>query len=442
VSQQPRNATARALEDSQLLVLSFEYLSELWEKEQKVADMFMTLMVDRSRPRRNPEVSEYPRTTPEGQTLVILKNPASASYFKLSQEGWFIWQQMTGKQTLLEITMALSNQYQVFAPNMVAALISKLAASGFVSNVSLSKLREEKQSTLERWGSRLQRILDFRILFKKADIWLTWFYNKGGKFLFTRLGQLFLATLSLSGVLVFFGTENHVVHLLKTLHASWLILVLMLPLMMLTAVLHELGHALGTKAYGRQVHCMGLGWNWTRPIAFTDTTDMWLDTREHRIAVNLAGLYANILVAGLCSLLVLVVPSLYLQAFLWLFALMTYIKGFAMLNPAMDMDGYFIMMDYFERPRLRQDATAWLIKTFPSVLKRPSRFLKYVPEVGYWLACLVFLVLTAIITLYVQGFVLKLLGMRPPNVFMALLIPALTVALSSVALISDIRKQD
>ena len=387
-------------------------------------------------------MSEYPRTSPDGQTLVILKNPANASYFKLSQEGWFIWQQMNGKQTLLEITMALANQYQVFSPNMVVAVISKLASSGFVSNVSLGKLRREKQTALERWGARLQSILDFRIIFKKADQWLTFFYNKGGKFLFTRLGQLFLATLALSGLIVFFGTENHVVHLLKTLHASWLILVCMLPLMMLTAVLHELGHALGTKAYGRQVHCVGLGWNWTRPIAFTDTTDMWLDTRDHRIAVNLAGLYANVLVAGLCSLLVLVVPSLYLQAFLWLFALMTYIKGFAMLNPAQDMDGYFIMMDYFERPRLRQDATAWLIRKFPSLLKHPATLLKYAPEWGYWLACLVFLALTAIITLYVQGFVLKLLGLHPPNLITALLVPALTVALSSLALISDIRKQD
>ncbi len=442
VTQQPRNATARAQEDSQLLVLSFEYLSDLWEKEQKVADMFMTLMVDRSRPERNPEVSEYPRTAPDGQTLVILKNAATARYFKLSQEGWFIWQQMNGKQTLLEITMALANQYQVFSPNMVVALISKLAASGFVLHVSLGALPTGKKTVLDLWRSRLQRIFDFRIIFKQADVWLTRIYNQGGKFLFTRLGQVFLATLSLSGLAAFFMTENHIVHLLKTLHASWLILVCMLPLMLLTAALHELGHAFGTKAYGRQVHCMGLGWNWIRPIAFTDTTDMWLDTRGHRIAVNLSGLYANVLVAGFCSILVLLVPSLYLQSFLWLFALMTYIKGFAMLNPAQDMDGYFIMMDYFERPRLRQDATVWLIRKFHRPGKHAAHFLKHLPEVGYWLACLVFLVLTAVITLYVQGFVLKLLGMHPPNLFTALLVPAFTVALSSVALISDIRKQD
>jgi len=442
VTQQPRNASARAIEDTQLLALSLEYLSELWEKEQKVADMFMTLMVDRSRPQRNPAVSEYPRTTPEGQTLVILKNPDKARYFKLSQEGWFIWQQMNGKQTLLEITLALANQYQVFSPNLVVALISKLAASGFISNIHLGNLGPKKMTAWQHCRARLRALLDFRLIFNNADVWLTFFYNKCGKFLFTRVGQLCLACISLGGGVVFLGAENHIATLLKTLHASGLILVCMLPLMLLTVVLHELGHALGTKAYGRQVHCMGLGWHWLRPIAFTDTTDMWLDTRGHRIAVNFAGLYANVLVAGLCSLLILLVPSLYLQVFLWLFALMTYINGFAMLNPAQDMDGYFIMMDYFEKPHLRQDATAWLMHQFPSAIKHPMRLVKSIPECSYWLACLIFLSVTALITFYVQGFVLKLLGLTPPHPLMVLLLPTLTVAFSSLRLIADIRQQD
>lgn len=440
VTQQPRNATARALEDTKLLALSLEYLSELWEKEKNVAELFMSLMVDRSRPLRNAEVCEYPRTTADGQTIVILKNPANASYFKLSQEGWFIWQQMTGKQTLMEITMALADHYQRFAPNMVVALISKLAHAGFVLNVSLTKLKSEKQMTSALWGSRVKKLLNFRVIFTNVDQGLTKVYMKGFKFLFTRIGQLFLAAIAASGFLVFLGTETHIEHLLRGLHASWFIFICMLPLTLLTAALHELGHALGTKSFGRQVHSMGVGWDWIRPIAFTDTTDMWLDTRSHRILVNLAGLYANALVAGFCSLLILVLPSPYLQAFLWLFALMTYIKGFAMLNPSQDVDGYFIMMDYFERPHLRQDATVWLIKEFPSCWRRPQLLWKYGPELGYWFACFLFLALTAVITFHVQGFVLKLLGMQPPNLFIVLIIPALTVALSSLALMADLRK--
>jgi CRP-like cAMP-binding protein len=443
ITQEPRNALARAVEDTHLLVLSYEHLTELWEKEQKVAETFMTLMVERSRPSRNVNVREYPRYTPDGQTVVILKNPDYGSYFKLSQEGWYIWQQMNGQQTLLEITMALAKQYQVFSPNMITALISKLAQANFVQNVSLKIPRHEKDSgKVRRWLSQLQKILECRIIFKKVDWWLTKTYEQGVCWLFTRGGQIALAVFTLLGFVVFLKVENHIVNLLRILHASWLLFVFMVPLTVLTSILHELGHAFATKAYGREVHSMGIGWNWIYPVAFTDTTDMWLDTRWHRLVVNVAGLYANFFVAGLCSLCILIMPSHYMQAFLWLFALTTYIKGFTMLNPSQDVDGYFILMDIFEQPHLRHKAMAWLIKKLPLSCRKPTLFLRHGAEVAYWLACLIFLALTAIITLYVQGFILKLLGMQPPNIFSALLLPAFAVVLSSLTLVTDIRQQD
>jgi len=442
ITQQPRNATARALEDTQLLAIAFTCLTELWEKEQKVTDMFMTLMVDRSRPVRNEKVNEFPRSTADGQTIVILKNPETASYFKLSQEGWYLWQQMNGKQTLLEITLALANQYKVFSPQMVTALISKLAQTNFVGNVSIESPVSEKEPTaLKKWISRICGILSFRMIFKKADAWLAKAYQRGVRFLFTPVGQIVLLAVMIFGFIVFLKTENHIVQLLRVLHAG-LIFTAMIPLTLLTAVLHELGHAFAVKAFGREVHSMGLGWNWTAPVAFTDMTDMWLADRWPRIAVNMAGLGANVLVSGVCALLVLVMPSEYMQAFLWLFALTTYIKGFAMLNPSQNMDGYYIMLDVFGQPQLRYKATVWAMKILPASFKKPSLFLKHGPEIGYWLCCIVFLASIAIIALYVQGFILKLLGMTPPNLFSALILPAISVAVPSVTLISDIRKQE
>ncbi len=45
-----------------------------------------------------------------------------------------------------------------------------------------------------------------------------------------------------------------------------------------------------TKYYGHEVHYMGVGWYWLRPVAFTDTSDMWLSTKKPRVMVNLAGI--------------------------------------------------------------------------------------------------------------------------------------------------------
>lgn len=441
ITQTTRNATARAVEDSKLLVLSYDHLTELLEKEGNVADMFMTLMVDRSRPSRNEKVKEYPQTTPEGDTIVILKDPEHSTYFKLSQEGWFIWQQLDGEQTLLEITMALTNQFQVFAPNMVVAIISKLARAGFVTKVSAGSFTHKKQSRLARFFTKLKQLLEFRIIFKGADRWLTTAYNRGVYLLFTHLGQVLIATVSIFGVGVFFVTENRVVSLLRSLPDSWLIFVAIIPCMIFTVCFHELGHAFMTKAFGHEVHYMGVGWYWTGPVAFTDTTDMWLDVRWRRIAVNAAGIYANILLASAAALLILVMPSAYGEAFLWLFALMTYINGFSMLNPLQEMDGYYILMDATEQPHLRKASVLWLIKNFTTCLRHPSLFSKYWGEVSYWISCIVFLVSTALITLYVQGFILKLLGLRPPNLAVILLLPLLMALVSGLSIVAEIRNQ-
>lgn len=439
ITQLPRNATAHAVEDSQLLTLSYQYLSELWEQEQQVANTLMTLMVERSRPTRNPKISEFPRLTPEGATLVILKNPDNANYFKLSEEGWYLWQQMNGKHTLQEITLALADQYKVFSPHLVVALISKLASGGFLQNVNVGD-NTIHQTMFTRCLNNIRQILEFRLIFKQADRWLTLAYNKLVRFVFTFIGQIVLATVAVVGLVVFFSIENRILEILRSLHASWLLFVCMIPLMMLTALFHELGHAFGTKAFGREVHSMGIGWYWIAPVAFTDMTDMWLDTRWHRIVANVAGVYANVFVAGICALLAASLSIPYLQGFLWLFAFTTYIKGFSMLNPAQDTDGYYILMDLFEQPHLRQKATLWLIAKFSFSAHRPHLFLTHWPAFVYWFTCILFLVLTALLTFYVQGFFLKLLGMQPPNIFSALFVPAITVVISCLSLIGDIRR--
>src|SRR3990167_10407417 len=97
--------------------------------------MFMTLMVDRSRLMRNPALSVHERKTLDGQVITILKNPEKGTYFKLSKEGAYIWEQLNGERTLQEITLDLAENHHVFAPNIVAAIISKLTRAGFIINL-------------------------------------------------------------------------------------------------------------------------------------------------------------------------------------------------------------------------------------------------------------------------------------------------------------------
>lgn len=442
ITREPRNATAKAVEDCVLLALKNEHLIELVESENSVAKMFMHLMVDRSRPEKNTLVTEHPRVTGDGQEVVILKHPKGV-YFKLSQEGWFIWQQFNGKRTMQEITLLLAEKYKVFVPDVVTALISKLAKVDFIRNLMLDgDLAKPSQPMWVKCLQQIQKILEVRVAFGNADQWITKIYHRFFHYLFTRFGQIALAVIAIVGILSFAMSTSSVIHVFKTVPNSFLIAALcLIPFSLLEAMLHELGHALTTKFFGHEVHYMGVGWYWFGPVAFTDTSDMWLSTRWPRLAVNVAGIYADIIIAGVCALLLWIIPTGYFSALLWMFALYAYLTAFRMSSPLQEWDGYYILMDLLDAPHLRQNSVIWLIKEFPKALRHPSLFLQYRKEVYYWLICILFLVVVCLVIMAVQSIIFHIIGHKPVNPLMNLIIPLLVVVVSSLSIVADIRSQ-
>jgi hypothetical protein len=84
----------------------------------------------------------------------------------------------------------------------------------------------------------------------------------------------------------------------------------------------------------------------------------------------------------------------------------------------------------------------WLIKGFPKALRKPSLFKQNKPEIIYWLACIVFLILVSIMTLLVQDFVLKIFGLHASNPLISLSLPFLVAIISGLGLIADVRNQN
>lgn len=441
ITHSPRNASARVVEDCELLMLRHEHLSELIESEDSVASMFMTLMVDRSRPLQNSRVTMHQRVTADGQEITILKNPDNSSYFKLSAEGSFIWQQLDGVHTMQEITLALADKFNVFAPDIVAALISKLTKSGFISNLEIHD--ETKLSSQPLWVRimvKTRQIVDKRIAFGDSDRWVTRGYEKYIHYLFTKPGQIILGIIATLGFLTFVINTPNILLFFSFKHASLLLILGLIPLSAVAVMLHELGHAFAVKAVGREVHYIGIGWSWSGPIAFTDTSDMWLSALKPRTLVNLAGVYVDIVTAGLSALFILLIPDPYVQGMLWLFALYTYLRGFRRLSPLQEEDGYYVLMDWLEKTRLRQAAVIWLVKMFPQCIRHPRLFKEYKPEIIYWVACIIYLILVSLLTLTVITFFYSILGINSTP-YISLSIPFIIVLVSCMSVIADIRHQ-
>ncbi len=146
----PRNATAIATEECVLFAIRRQNLLELAAMEDTTNQAIRSLMVERSRPLRTPNIQDYHNTTADGQEIITLKNPINSHYYRLNKEGWFIWQQVNGHHSLREITQAFIKQFNGVDANIVPTAIFNLANAGFIQIASLNINEKNNQSLWAR----------------------------------------------------------------------------------------------------------------------------------------------------------------------------------------------------------------------------------------------------------------------------------------------------
>lgn len=440
----PRNATVRALEPCQLLMLRREDLLEAMISDRGVAARMVELLHLRDRPRRFPHVLAEHRSTEDGDDITVLKDPRRSAYYRLSAQGWFIWQRLDGRHSLRDLTMDYLTAFKSFAPQAIAETIGGLAAAGFVTCPALRADVVSAGFQAPWWARAMvlsRRLLEWRLALPGVDAPLTRLYSGGVRMLYTLSGQLALAGLALAGLLALVvGIGRAELALGEAGGASLLFLI---PAYLLAVILHEAGHAFTVKAFGREVPRAGIGWYWFGPVAFVDTTDMWMAGRWPRIAVSLAGPYANMLLAGAAALGAWLVPDQGLAASLWQFSLVSYLMVLLNLNPLLEYDGYYVLMDALDRPNLRPDALSWIGRKLPVALRQPGEIASHWLELLYGIASLLYVALMAVLVivlyrLYLLNWMAQALPAEAAEA-LAWVLATVLVALSAVVVASELR---
>jgi len=287
-----RSATVRALEPGELLVLRREDLLAVLRQEP-VRFEVVRLLRGRQRPRRCEGVELFRRRTVDGTELTILKDARRGVYHQLSPLGAFVWEHLDGTRNLRDLTLAYFAASKRFAPDALAQVVCGLVDVGLVQ---AGQLRPDvlpagaaPDAPVRFGGLAWQRSVE------GVDAWLTRLHRAGPRLLFSSAGQAALALLALAGFMIFSARVAAAPALARApLQALWL-----LPMLLLGLVWHEAWHAFAIKSFGREVRRLGVGWRGLLPIAFVDTSDMWLSGRWPRVAVSLAGPYGNVVLAGL-----------------------------------------------------------------------------------------------------------------------------------------------
>ena len=187
---------------------------------------------------------------------------------------------------------------------------------------------------------------------------LTVLYNRIFWVFFTKPALLIYPFIAATGLGLFLYTVQQETYPLLNLGGKWYLGLLgLLMANVVTVAVHECAHAFTTKHFRRKVRRGGVMMYFGSPAVFIDTMDIWMEPKKSRIAVSWAGPYSGLLLGSLAIFAIAATGfadttanNLVFKLALWAFVF----GALTNLNPLLEWDGYFMLMDWLEIPMLRK----------------------------------------------------------------------------------------
>jgi putative peptide zinc metalloprotease protein len=296
---------------------------------------------------------------------VMLKNGAAHTYVRLSPEEFWLWEQMDGEKTVSQLVLAYFLAYQAFVFAPLVGLIERLRASHMLAEPPGALYAGlaagiQRLSPVQRLGTAVRAVFTREFVIRNLDAKLDAIHRYGGWLLFTRPAKLLYLIVSLVGLYLFAVLARDPRYNLLNLHTAFQLgLLAYIPLL-----IHEFGHALAAKHQGCEVYKGGMMLYYGMPAAFIDTTDVWMFGKRARLAVTWAGPYTGYIIGGGLAIAVTLLPGMPLGTAVLLLqiALVGIFTTTLNILPLLKLDGYYLLADWLEIPRLRERSIEFLVR--------------------------------------------------------------------------------
>ncbi|HTY09229.1 MAG TPA: M50 family metallopeptidase, partial [Candidatus Edwardsbacteria bacterium] len=317
----------------------------------------------KSRPQVKPGFEEARFSDSAGQGYYVLKAPQHAGYVKLGENDRYLFSLFDGSRTVQQVLVDYFRKYGALAFARVGSLVGQLKNGGFLTEQPVDLYRK----LLERLKLQkpLARLIDFWLKLPQRQWPVPGFdglvgalYRRGFWLFFTPAVIAVTALVSLAGLASFVPALRDARYSVLTSRSGsyvWGIVILIL-LNYVAVITHEASHALACKRFKRQVNSGGTILKWGFPAFYVDTTDTWLLPRRQRMLVTVVGPYTQFFLAGTASLFLWWQPSFRLDPYLYKFAFLSYLSVFLNFNPLLQLDGYYVLVDWLDIPSLREKA--------------------------------------------------------------------------------------
>jgi len=298
-----------------------------------------------------------------GQTWYVLQDLATDQFHRFSAEAYSLIGLMDGRRTIHQIWEQASEQLGDEAPTQhdVIGLMSQLHANDallFDTPPDMSELsRRSITQARRKITTRLASIFSWRIPLCDPDRFLTRFVPLVRPFVGTPALLLWSV---LVGAAVLWGGIHwtdlfHDVSAQALAPQNLILLWLLFPLLKLC---HELGHGFVAKAFGAEVHELGVMLLVFTPVPYVETTAAWgFRSKWQRIFVSAAGMMVELALAAVALVVWLNAEPGLVRTVAYNIILIAGVSTVLFnANPLLRFDGYYMLMDFVEIPNMQHRA--------------------------------------------------------------------------------------
>jgi CRP-like cAMP-binding protein/Zn-dependent protease len=293
-----------------------------------------------------------------GNDYAMVANPRVMLYYRLEPWEADVLPLMDGTRTVGDIVVDRLEGGGELEATGVTQLVQILELGGFLEPVPAG-LEDGLARALDSATPAQRKLRTFlktlTVDWDGADRLVRWWYRTLLKPFFHPVGAVVAGLIALAGLVAFFVIQGSGRFTLGSRAAPSETLVL-LGLDFVLTFFHELGHAAVIVHYDRRVKSAGFMIYFGSPAFFVEASDSLMLDRRERILQSFAGPFAELVLSGVASLALTVLPDGNLARLLYAFALINYFVIFLNLIPLLELDGYWILSDLIQVPDLRPRA--------------------------------------------------------------------------------------
>lgn len=305
-----------------------------------------------SPPAHHPALAFEPAV--DGKRVVF--HMGTRRYFRLGEREAGFLTALDGRQPVAALRGAAPGG---FTPDQVDRLLAWLSAQGLLAEAgeagpAAATSAVASGASLGPWGPRLRALWRGprrgRLPLFSPDAWLDR-HRRVVDALFSPLALLaYLLLLVLPVALPVPSAMLVQLHQQPLGAGDW---ALVYAGLLASVAVHEAAHALACKHFGGRVHSLGLMLLYLQPVAYCDVSDCWrMADRGHKVAVAIAGCFANLLLAALAWA---GFAASHAPAVLALALVNLFLAGWNLI-PFVRLDGYWIAVHLLDEPQLREKA--------------------------------------------------------------------------------------